>query len=441
MTVHNGSRGVSGLWSSLFGVASLACLMVLTVTGVILMLFYEPSVATVRYSGSYAPLEGVQVSRAYASTLHVSFEVRGGLLVRQTHHWAALVLPASLILQLLSVFFTGRFRRPRHWGWVLLCLTLILALAAGWSGYALPDDQLAGTGLRIFEGIVVGIPVIGTWAIFVLAGGEFPGYLIERLYWLHVGVIPVLLIVVLALRLRFSGPSSTRPRWPARVAAIRSVGLLLITSGVLVLMAGLMTISPIWLHGPSSTGDASSGSQPDWYLGFLDGALRLVPPGWEVELLGATVPVGLLVTQGLVGTFLTVVLLWPFLEARVTGDRADHEALEQPRTRPTRTAFGAAGIVFYGTLWAAASTDIVATQLHVSFERQVAVLQVCLVLGPLVAFYLTRQLCLALVAREREEALHGAETGRIVRSRQGGYSEIHRPVEAELRAISSQDAA
>ncbi|MDQ4055338.1 MAG: cytochrome b N-terminal domain-containing protein [Actinomycetota bacterium] len=440
-------------WSSLLGVVSLSCLIVLTVTGVILLLFYEPSGDTVRYSGSYAPMEGVPVSRAYASTLHLSLEVRGGLLVRQAHHWAALVLPASLMLQMLSIFFTGRFRRPRHWSWVLLCLTFFLALAAGWSGYALPDDQLAGTGLRIFEGILVGIPVVGPRATFVIFGGEFPGSIIERLYWLHVGVIPVLLVVVLALRLllaarrrpaRLSSRGHTERNvagLPAGVVAVRSVGLFLITSGVLVLMAGLLTISPVWLHGPSSTADASSGSQPDWYMGFLDGALRLVPSGWEVELLGGTVPIGLLVAQGLVGAFLGVVLLWPFLEARVTGDRADHHLLDRPRMCPTRTALGVAGIVFYGSLWTAGATDLIATQLNVSFERQVVALRIVVVFGPLVAIYFTRQISLALVAQERDEALHGVATGRIMRSPQGGYTEIHKPVAGDHRALSSGDAA
>jgi ubiquinol-cytochrome c reductase cytochrome b subunit len=435
-------RGVEGHFSSLLGVVSLSCLLVLTVTGVILTFFYDPSSTTVRYRGSYAPLEGVPVSRAYASTLHLSLEVRGGLLVRQAHHWAALVLPASLMLQLLCAFFTGRFRRPRHWSWVLLCLTFLLALGAGWSGYGLPDDQLAGTGLRIFEGIVVGIPVIGTWATFVVFGGEFPGQIVERLYWLHVLVIPALLVVVLALRLRLSARDrSRRLRLRNGVLALRSAGMGLITAGVLVLMAGFLTISPIWLHGPSSTGDASSGSQPDWYMGFLDGALRLVPAGWELELLGGTVPLGLLVAQGLVGAFLGTVLLWPFLEARVTRDRAEHDVPDRPRMRPTRTAFGVAGIVFYGTLWAAAASDIVATQLHVSFERQVLALRGLLVLGPPVAFYVTRQICLGLVAQERDRARHGIETGRIVRSPEGGYSEIHEPLPPDDRAISSGDAA
>lgn len=104
------------------------------------------------------------------------------------------MLPASLMLQMLSIFFTGGFRRPRQGSWVLLALTFVLALAGGWSGYGLPDDMLAGTGPRIAQGILLGIPVIGTHASFLLLGGEFPGHVIERMYWLHVAVVPALVV-------------------------------------------------------------------------------------------------------------------------------------------------------------------------------------------------------------------------------------------------------
>ena len=197
-------RAVPVHWSFFLGVISLACLAVLTVTGVILLFFFDPSGDTVRYTGSYPLLQGVEMSKAYDSTLHVSLEVPGGLLIRQAHHWAALVLPASLVLQMLSIFFTGGFRRPRHWSWVLLSLTFVLALAGGWSGYGLPDDLLAGTGLRIAEGILIGVPFVGTRATLIALGGEYPGNVIERMYWLHVAVVPVLLTIVLALRLRLA---------------------------------------------------------------------------------------------------------------------------------------------------------------------------------------------------------------------------------------------
>ena len=156
-----GPRGAAAL-VPLFGIVSLSCFVVLAVSGIILLFFYDPSTDMVRYGGSYPQLQGVPVSKAYDSTLHLSLDVPGGLLVRQVHHWAALVLPGSLLLQMLCTFFTGGFRRPRQWSWVLLVLTFLLALAGGWSGYALPDDLLAGTGLRIVEGILVGIPIIGS---------------------------------------------------------------------------------------------------------------------------------------------------------------------------------------------------------------------------------------------------------------------------------------
>ena len=448
-----GGRAVPLHWSTLLGVISLSCFAVLTVTGVVLLFFYDPSSDTVRYSGSYPLLQGVPVSKAYASTVHLSLEVRGGLLVRQAHHWAALVLPASLMLQLLSTFFTGGFRRPRHWSWVLLALTFVLALAAGWSGYGLPDDLLAGTGLRIVEGIVIGIPVVGSWASFVVFGGEFPGHVIEHMYWLHVAVVPALLIVVLALRLRlavrrrsaqFPGRGRTEHNLvglPLSAVAVRALGLFLITAGVLFLLAGAVTISPIWIHGPSSTGHASAGSQPDWYTSFLDGALRLVPTGWEVQALGGTIPVGLLLAQGAVGAFLAVVVLWPFLEGRATGDRGPHHLLDRPRERPNRTAFGVAGLVFFVTLWVAGSTDLITTQFGLAFEHLVVALRAILVIGPAAAFYLTRQLCLALAEQDRERLLHGFETGRIIRSPEGGYSEVHAPLDDDRRAIISHDRA
>ncbi|GAA4718251.1 cytochrome b [Nocardioides conyzicola] len=445
------TRTVPLHWSTLLGVVSLGCFFVLAVTGVVLLFFYEPSTDTVRYDGGYALLQGVPVSKAYASTLHISFDVPGGLLVRQAHHWAALVLPASLILQMLSTFFTGGFRRPRQWSWVLLGLTFLLALAGGWSGYGLPDDMLAGTGLRIAQGILVGIPLVGTWASFVLLGGEFPGHLVERMYWLHVAVVPALLVLVLGVRFRLAlrrlpaqFPARGRTErnvvgLPLAAVVVRASGLFVITTGVLVLLAGLVTINPVWKYGPSSTAHASAGSQPDWYTGFLDGALRLVPSGWDLTAFGGTLPLAVLVPQAVVGAFLTVVLLWPFLEARATGDHREHHLLDRPRDRPTRTAFGVSGLVLFLSLWAAGATDLVTTQFSIAFEHQVVVLRTLLVLGPLVAFQLTRQLCLALVAKDREDAEHGYETGRIMRGVDGGYAEIHAPLDEDHRAVVAHE--
>ncbi|WP_374009211.1 cytochrome bc complex cytochrome b subunit [Leifsonia sp. LS-T14] len=433
-------------WTNLFGVVAFACVVVLVVTGFILMFVYTPSSERVTYQGPYLPLAGAEMSKALQSTLAISFELPGGLLVRQAHHWAALLLPAALILQLVVTYFTGAFRRPRRLSWLLLFGLLLTALVGGWSGYALPDDMLSGTGLRIVEGIVLGIPVIGTWLSALLFGGEFPGRIIENLYPIHVAVVPALLVVLIALRARlayankppqFAGAGRSEdvivgvPLWPN--AAVRAGGLFALVTGGLLLVAATVTISPIWLYGPSSPGDASAGSQPDWYTGFLDGALRLVPPGWEVVWLGRTWTLAILVPLAVVGLYLLAVAVYPFVEEWITGDHDDHHILDRPRNEPTRTGLGVAALVFYGALWGAGSADLVATHFHLAVESVVAAYQVLVVLGPIVAFWLTRRVCLALQKRDREILLHGYETGRIVRLPGGEYAEVHGRVEADER--------
>ncbi len=435
-------RRVPVHWSNLFGVAAFACIVVLLLTGVLLMFVYTPSGEIVTYTGSYRPLQGQPVSKAFESTMAISHDLRGGLLVRQAHHWAALLLPVALVLQLLVTFFTGAFRRPRQASWVLLFLLFMVALLGGWSGYALPDDMLSGTGLRIVQGVTLGIPVIGTPLTTLLFGGEYPGRIIEHLYPLHVAVVPALLVVLVAARARssyvhkpaqFAAPGRTEdnvvgiPMWPS--AAARAAGLFSVVVGVIFLFAAAVTVSPIWLYGPSSPGDASAGSQPDWYTGFLDGALRLVPPGWELEWLGRTWTLAVIVPLGVVGVFFAAVMLYPYLEAWVTADRREHHILDRPQNAATRTGIGVAGMIFYGVLWGAASADLVATQFQMSFEGVITTLQVALFVGPVVGFSFTRRVCLALQRRDREVALHGRETGRIVRMPDGKFVEVHQAVD------------
>jgi len=433
-------------WSNMFGVIALACLAVITLTGVVLMFFYTPSGTTVEYDGRYPTLQGEQVSKAFASTLHVSFDVPGGLLLRQAHHWAALLLPAALIAQLLVTFFTGAFRKPRRAGWVLLFLILITALAGGWSGYALPDDMLSGTGLRIFEGILLGIPVVGTWLKELLFGGQFPGEIIEHLYPLHVAVVPAMLVVLLAVRIaimlrlkppHFAGAGRTEanvvgvPLFPD--AAARAGGLFLIVTGVLLLISATVTINPIWLYGPASPGDAGAGSQPDWYTGFLDGALRLVPPGWEIVALDRTWTLALLVPLAVITVFLLLVAAYPFIEGWIAADHREHHVLDRPRNTPTRTGIGVAGIVFYGVLWAAGSADLIAVAFSLTIEGVVLALQILLLTGPVIAFTVARRVCLALQRKDRELLLHGFETGRIVRLPGGEYIEVHQMLSEDER--------
>ncbi|WP_223624076.1 cytochrome b N-terminal domain-containing protein [Microbacterium sp. EST19A] len=434
-------RSIPLHWTNLFGVVSLAALVVLFITGIFLMFVYVPSSEQMRYAGTYPPLVGIEMSQAYASTLAISFEIPGGLLMRHAHHWAGLLLPAALILQMLVSFFTGAFRRPRRAGWVLLFLVFVMALAAGWSGYALPDDLLSGTGLRIVEGIVLGIPFIGTTLSSLLFGGEFPGRIIENLYPLHILVFPAALVLFLVLRIRsslrhrapqFAGPGRTEQNvvgihlFPQMAA--RAGGLFLIVCGLLVAISSTVTIAPIWAYGPSSPGDASAGSQPDWYTGFLDGALRLVPPGWEVEWLGRTWTFAVLVPLAVVGLFLLLIVAYPFLEAWITRDTREHHLLDRPRNAPGRTGIGVAAMVFYCALWGAASADLIATHFSIGLETTIHFFQAAVIAGPVLAFILTRRIAIALQRKDRHILLHGYETGRIVRLPGGEYVEVHAPL-------------
>ncbi|MFD6444301.1 cytochrome bc complex cytochrome b subunit [Promicromonospora sp. NPDC060204] len=440
-----GERRVQLHWSNLFGVVTFTCFVVLAVTGILLAFTYTPSNELVTYTGPYGPLQGATVTEAFASTMRISFEQTGGLLLRQTHHWAALVMPASVIVQLLVTFFTGGFRRPRQLSWVLLVAAFVLVLLAGWSGYALPDDMLSGTGLRIVEGVVLSIPFLGTWIAGLMFGGPFPGQIIENLYPLHVAIAPGLLVVVLiaraALTLRDGQAKQFRPEpvaslglrlWPD--AAFRAFGMMGITGSVLVLLGATATISPVWTYGPASVSEVGAGSQPDWYMGFLDGALRLVPTGWETEWFGWTWTFAMLVPLAVVAVYFGLLVVYPYVEAWVTQDREQHHVLDRPRHFPVRTGIGVAGALFYGILWGAASADIVSTEFNVTFESVITTLQVLLFVGPALAFEVTRRVCIGLQRKDREIALHGHETGRVVRMPNGGYAEIHQPVDDAERA-------
>jgi ubiquinol-cytochrome c reductase cytochrome b subunit len=428
-------------WSRMFGAATVACVLVLFATGIALMFFYVPSGDTTIYHGVYRPLRGTAMSEALESTIDLSFEVRGGLLLRQLHHWAALLLPASILIQLLVTFFTGGFRRPRRLLWIVLVGILLVALLGGWSGYAMPDDLLAGTGLQIFQGILLAVPVAGAWLSSLLFSGGFPGRIIEHLYPIHVALAPVLLILLMAIRawltyrtgsMRFasidrSSPASAGPPlWPHH--ATRSAGMLSLTTGVLLLVASVVTIDPVWLYGPADPAGASAGSQPDWYTGFLDGALRLVPPGWELTWGGRTWTLSILVPLAVVTGFILAVVIYPFFEEWLAGDRQDHSVLDRPRNTPSRTATGAAAMVFFGALWGAGSADIIATHFQLGVESVVGFFQCVVVLGPFAAFSLARRICLGLERRERETVELGYETGRIVRMPGGAFVEVREPL-------------
>ncbi|MEU7900226.1 cytochrome b N-terminal domain-containing protein [Nonomuraea sp. NPDC049152] len=443
-------------WSFLFGEIAIYSFAVLAVTGLFLMMFFDPDMSRVTYDGGYAPLRGVQVSAAFDSAMRISFEVTGGLFIRQVHHWAALIFAGAVMLQLLRMFLTGAFRRPRHTQWMIWVTLLVLAMAAGETGKILPDDLLSGGSLWLIDSIVLSIPVVGTYLHQLLFGGAFPGEdIVPRLYWVHVLVLPLLVAGLLVVRARLVRRHG-HTRFPGAVAGRPSARTLVAgaTVGVLVMLGALFQITPIWLYGPANPAQTAAGAVPDWYMGFIDGALRLMP-AWEVTVFGHTLSLVVLV-PGLVvpGAFFTVLALYPLIEERVTlyrtrrdlrgrpmtkarmaRARTRHDVLDRPRATPVRTGLAAAGVTFYGLLWASAANDQIAHVFHLSLESVTNAFRVAVVLGPFVAFVITRRLCLGLQARDRGVAGHGVETGVIVRTPEGGYHETHRFDEA--RAIES----
>ncbi len=224
-------------WSFLLGEICLYSFVILIVTGVYLSLHFHPSAAMVQYQGSYGPLRGHMVSEAFNSAMKISFDVRGGLLVRQAHHWAALIFVGSVLVHMLRTFFTGAFRKPRRLGWLIGFLLLILAMFEGLTGYDLPDDLLSGTGLAVVNGTILSIPVVGTYISMYLFGGEFPGNeVISRFNTLHVLIIPAFMLALMAAyfvlarrnkHAQYPGPGRTNKNVvgiPLKVRAVKSAG-------------------------------------------------------------------------------------------------------------------------------------------------------------------------------------------------------------------------
>jgi quinol---cytochrome-c reductase cytochrome b subunit len=430
-------------WSFMLGEVALYSFIAILLSGTFLTFFFEPTMTEVHYDGSYAPLKGIQMSAAYASTLDITFDIRGGLLMRQVHHWAALLFVAAIGLHMLRVFFNGSFRKPRELNWVIGFVLFILAMAEGFTGYSLPDDLLSGNGLRIIDGMVKGIPLAGTWISYLLFGGEFPGtVIVPRLFSLHILLLPAILVAALGLHLllmvinkhtQYAGPGRTNenvvgvPIMPNFAA--KAGGFFFVVFGVIVLIASFFTINPIWNYGPYDPSPISAGTQPDWYIGFADGALRLVPPGLEFVLWGNTWSFNILLPLIVIGVFIVAVAIYPFIEAWITGDKREHHISERPRNAPTRTAIGAAGVTFYAVLWAAAGSDILATHFHLTIEGVTHSLQALLILGPIVAYLITKRLCLSLQKKDREIALHGYESGRMIRLPGGQYEEVHKQLD------------
>jgi len=432
-------------WSFMLGEIALWSFVVLLLTGVFLTLWYRPSMAEVEYMGSYPQWRGVPMSEAFASSLDISFDVRGGLLMRQMHHWAAMLFVASMMVHMMRVFFTGAFRKPRELNWVIGSLLLLLGTLEGFTGYSLPDDLLSGTGIRAADGFMKSMPVVGTYMSFFLFGGEFPGdSIIPRLYTVHVLLIPGLLLALIAAHMlllvyhkhtQWPGPGRTNdnvvgfPMLP--VYAAKAGGFFFIVFGVSALMGGLLTINPVWKFGPYDPSKVTAGSQPDWYMGWPDGALRIMP-GWETHLWGHTLSWNVfLPIIVLPGLMFTILLMLPFIDSWITKDKRDHHLLYRPRDAPTRTALMVSLMTFYGLMWAAGGNDIIGITFNLSIEQITYFMRGAVFVGPVIAFMITRRWCISLQRHDKEKVLHGYESGVIMRSPEGGYSERHLPLPVE----------
>ena len=426
-------------WSFMLGEVALYSFLVLLLSGMFLTFFFQPSQVPVIYDGVYGPLKGAEMSIAYKSALDISFEVRGGLLMRELHHWAALLFVAAAGLHMMRVFFTGAFRKPREINWVVGFALFVLAMAGGFTGYSLPDDLLSGNGLRIIDGMIKGVPVVGAYVSSMLFGGEFPGnQIVSRLYGLHILLIPALILVFIVIHLfmvvihkhtHYSGPGRRDdnvvgyPLMPVYVG--KAGGFFFLVFGVLMLVAATVSINPIWLYGSYDPSPVSAGTQPDWYIGWADGALRLAPTHLEVVTGPYTWAWNILLPILVLVVFMVLVAFYPFFEAWVTGDKREHHVLDRPRNAPVRTGIGAAGMTFYAVLWAGASTDLIATHFHLSLNGVLTTLQISLIVAPIIAFWITKRTCLSLQRKDREIVLHGRETGRIVRLPHGEFIEVH----------------
>jgi len=436
-------------WSFMLGEIALWSFVILLLTGTFLSFFFVPSMTEVTYHGSYMKLNGIQMSEAYASTLRISFDVRGGLLMRQIHHWAADLFMAALIIHMLRVFFTGAYRKPREVNWLIGIVLFSLGLLEGLFGYSLPDDQLSGAGLRIFEGVLQGVPIVGTYLAYFLFGGPFPGHdIVPRMYIIHVLLIPGILLALISAHLfimfhqkhtQMPGKGNTernvngQPFFPYFMA--KGGAWFFFIFGALVLLATFAQINPIWLYGPYTPVAISSASQPDFYMGILEGSLRVMP-AWEINFLGHTLSLSVLIPFALpLGIVLGGAAFWPFFEQWATGDKSFHNVNDRPRNGPVRTATGVAAMTFYGVLWAEGANDVLADIFHVPLYTITWIARVLVFVGPAAAYVITKRVCLGLQRKDREELLHGYESGIIRQLPNGEFIEVHQPVNEEKLAV------
>ncbi|MFI8323061.1 cytochrome bc complex cytochrome b subunit [Streptomyces sp. NPDC085529] len=440
-------------WSFMLGEICLYSFLIIILTGVYLTMFFHPSMNEVEYAGSYVPLQGQLMSEAFNSTMHISFEVRGGLLIRQIHHWAALIFLAGMFVHMMRVFFTGAFRKPREINWLFGFLLFFLGMFTGFTGYSLPDDLLSGTGVRFMQGAILSVPIVGTYLSMFLFGGEFPGGdFVARFYSAHVLLLPGIMLGLVVAHLilvfvhkhtHFEGPGRTNknvvgmPLLPVYMA--KAGGFFFLVFGVIAIIAAIASINPIWALGPYRPDQVSTGAQPDWYMGFAEGLIRVMP-GWEINLWGHTLVLGVFIPLVIFPVVLAAIAVYPFIESWITGDKREHHIAQRPRNAPTRTAFGVAWITAYMIMLVGGGNDLWATHFHLSINSITWFVRIFFFVGPVIAFIVTKRICLGLQRRDKDKVLHGRESGIIKRLPHGEFVEVHEPLsQGELYKLTAHE--
>lgn len=438
-------------WSFMLGEVALYSFIIIILTGVYLTLFFHPSMAEVTYHGSYVPMQGIRMTQAFESTLNISFDVRGGLLIRQIHHWAALVFLAAMMVHMMRVFFTGAFRKPREVNWLFGFLLFVLGMFTGFTGYSLPDDLLSGTGVRFIEGVILAMPLVGSYLQFFIFGGEFPGHdIIPRFFTVHVLLLPGIMLGLLVAHLilvfyhkhtQFPGAGKTNnnvvgmPLLPVYMA--KAGGFFFLVFGVIAAIAAIASINPVWAIGPYRPDQVSTGAQPDWYMGFAEGLVRVMP-GWEWNFWGHTVNFGVLIPIVIFPLVLVAIAAYPFVESWVKGDKREHHILDRPRNVPTRTGFGVAWLVAYFVMLIGGGNDLWATHFHLSLNSLTWFVRIGFFVLPVLSFIATKRICMGLQRRDRDKVLHGRESGIIKRLPHGEFIEVHEPLDQEQLHVLTQ---
>ncbi|MGW7578227.1 cytochrome bc1 complex cytochrome b subunit [Streptomyces sp. NPDC054765] len=438
-------------WSFMLGEVALYSFIIIILTGVYLTLFFHPSMAEVTYHGSYVPMQGIRMTQAFESTLDISFDVRGGLLIRQIHHWAALVFLAAMMVHMMRVFFTGAFRKPREVNWLFGFLLFVLGMFTGFTGYSLPDDLLSGTGVRFIEGVILAMPLVGSYLQMFIFGGEFPGHdIIPRFFTVHVLLLPGIMLGLLVAHLilvfyhkhtQFPGAGKTNnnvvgmPLLPVYMA--KAGGFFFLVFGVIAAIAAIASINPVWAIGPYRPDQVSTGAQPDWYMGFAEGLVRVMP-GWEWNFWGHTLNLGVLIPILIFPLVLAVIAVYPFVESWVRGDKREHHILDRPRNVPTRTGFGVAWLVAYFVMLIGGGNDLWATHFHLSLNSLTWFVRIGFFVLPVLSFIATRRICLGLQRRDKDKVLHGRESGIIKRLPHGEFIEVHEPLDQEQLHVLTQ---